>query len=82
MTIVNTTTLRNNLADTLSEVNKNKKYLLVANKGKITSAVVNIGFFEDLLELADKNHLNSIKKAREEYEKGEYLSHDKVFGDL
>lgn len=82
MTIITSTTLRNSLADSLNEVNKKRDYLLVARKGKITSAVVNIDLFEDLLELADKNYLKTIKKAREEYEKGELLSHEDVFGEL
>ncbi|KKR25700.1 MAG: hypothetical protein UT57_C0058G0004 [Microgenomates group bacterium GW2011_GWC1_39_7] len=52
MNIINTTVLRNNLADALSEVAKKKDFLLVAKKGKITSAIVNIDLFEDLLALA------------------------------
>ena len=59
-----------------------KDYLLVAKKGKITSALVNIDLFEDLLALANKKYLASIKKAREEFKKGEVLTHQQVFGEL
>ncbi len=81
MNVVNATVLRNNLSDSLKQVAQ-KDYLLVARKGKITSALVNIDLFEDLLALADKNYLNSIKKAREQYKKGNFLTHDQVFGDI
>ena len=82
MTIVNVTVLRNNLADSLKEVSKKKDYLLVAKKGKITSALVNIDLFEDLLALANKDYVASIKKARKEYEKGDVFSHQQVFGKV
>ena len=50
--------------------------------GKITSSLVDIELFEDLLSLKDKKFLKSIKKAREEYEKGEVFSHTEVFGEI
>jgi PHD/YefM family antitoxin component YafN of YafNO toxin-antitoxin module len=82
MTVVSVTTLRNNLADTIDEVVKNRDYLLVAKRGKINSALVNIDLFEDLLALVNKKYLRSIKKAREESENGELLTHEKVFGEI
>ncbi|OGM21019.1 hypothetical protein A2714_01590 [Candidatus Woesebacteria bacterium RIFCSPHIGHO2_01_FULL_38_9] len=81
MNIVNATILRNNLSSAIKEV-KRKDYLLVAKRGKITSALVDIELFEDLLSLKDKKFLKSIKKAREEYEKGEVFSHTEVFGEI
>lgn len=82
MNIVNTTVLRNNLADTLSEVTNRKDFLLIAKKGKITSAIVNIDLFEDLLALTDKDYLKSIKKARKEYKKSDVFTHNEVFGQV
>lgn len=82
MNVINTTVLRNNLADALNEVSKKDKYLLVARKKKITSAIVNIELFEDLLALANKKYVNSIKKAREEYAKGNIFTHDQAFGEI
>lgn len=81
MNIITTTILRNNLADALKEV-KNKDYLLVAKKGKITSALVNIDLFEDLLALVNKKYVKSIQKARKEYKNGDFFSHDQVFGNI
>ena len=81
MNIVNATILRNNLSDVINEVKK-KDYILIAKRGKITSALVSVELFEDLLALKDKNYLKSIKKAREEYEKGEIFSHAEVFGEI
>lgn len=82
MNIVNSTVLRNNLADALAEVGKKKDFLLVAKRGKITSALVDIDFFEDLLALTNREYLASIKKAREEYKKGDVFSHEQVFGEI
>lgn len=81
MNVITTTTLRNNLADAL-EVTADRKYLLVAKRGKITSALVNIELFEDLLALVNKGYVASIKKAREEYQKGEVFTHKQVFGEV
>lgn len=81
MDIVTTTTLRNNFAESLKEVLK-KDYLLVAKRGKIVSALVNIDLFEDLLAIKNKKYLASIKKAREEYQRGEVFTHEQVFGEI
>ncbi len=82
MNIINVTVLRNNLADALKEVSKRKDYLLVAKKGEITSALVNIDLFEDLLALNNKKYKASIKRAREEYKKRNIFSHEEVFGEI
>ena len=81
MNIVNTTTLRNNLADAIAQLSKSN-YLLVSKRGKIKSALVDIELFEDLLALSNKKYLDSIKRARKEYEKGEIFTHDQVFGEI
>jgi len=82
MNIVNATTLRNNLADATKEVLTKRDYLLVSKRGKIKSALVNIDLFEDLLALANKRYLKTIKRAREDYEKNEVLTHEQVFGEI
>lgn len=38
-------------------------------------------FLEDLLALVNPKYLQSIKKAREEYKKGEYYIHEEVFAE-
>ena len=82
MNVITTTILRNNLADVLKRVEKKKEYLLVSKKGKITSALVNIDLLEDLLAMVNPSYVKSIKKAREEYKKGQVYSHEEVFGDI
>ncbi|MBI2611326.1 type II toxin-antitoxin system Phd/YefM family antitoxin [Candidatus Gottesmanbacteria bacterium] len=82
MNVVQSTTLRNNLSDVIEEVSKKREYMLVARRGKIISALVDIELFEDLLALSNKKYLQSIKKAREEYEKGDILTHSEVFGEI
>ncbi|PIY80681.1 MAG: hypothetical protein COY80_01745 [Candidatus Pacebacteria bacterium CG_4_10_14_0_8_um_filter_42_14] len=43
---------------------------------------VDIDLFEELLELADKSYVESIRKARKEYEQGDVFSLDEVFPDV
>jgi PHD/YefM family antitoxin component YafN of YafNO toxin-antitoxin module len=82
MNVVSTTVLRNNLAATIDEVNKNRDYLLVAKKGKLVSALVNLDFLEDLLALTSEKYLKSIKEARNDYKKGRVYSFEEVFGEV
>lgn len=82
MNVITTTILRNNLADSLREVSQKRDYLLVEKKGTITSAIVNIDLFEDLLAASNSAYVESIKQARQEYKKKKYFTHDQVFGDL
>jgi len=82
MNVITTTILRNNLADTLKEITKKRDYLLVAKKNQIKAALVNIDLFEDLLALTNKKYLKSIKKARREYERGDFFTHSQVFGNI
>lgn len=82
MSIINTTTLRNNLSDAIKEVSNKKDYLLVTQKGKVTTALVNIDFFEDLLALSNPNYLKSIQKARRELKKGQIYTHEEIFGEI
>ena len=77
---VPSTILRDNLFDTLNEVDKKEKYLVITKKGKPISAIVNLDFFEDLLALSSPKYLNAIKEARANYQKGEIFSHKEVFG--
>ena len=81
MNIINSTILRNNLSSAIKEVKK-KDYFLVAKRGKITSALVDIDLFEDLVALSNKQYVKSIKKARKEYEKGEIFTNEEVFGEI
>ncbi len=82
MTTISATTLRNNLASAIDELGDSNNFMLVTNRGKIKSALVDIDLFEDLLALANSEYLESIKKARGEVERGELLSHSEVFGEL
>ncbi|MFH1452387.1 MAG: type II toxin-antitoxin system prevent-host-death family antitoxin [Armatimonadota bacterium] len=80
--IVKATALRNHLADVLKEVFNKEKFLFVSNRGKLVSVLVNIDFFEDLIMNASSEYLESIKEAREEYEKGEIFTEEEIFGDI
>lgn len=81
--VIQSTTLRNNLSDVLDTVEeKDKEYLLVVRKGKVSAALVNADLFEDLLALANPKFIKSIKEAREQIAKGECFTHEQVFGEL
>lgn len=73
--------MRANFSSTLDELAK-QNYLLVSRRGKISHAIVNLDFLEDLLALNNKEYLASIRQARDDYEKGMTISHDQVFGEL
>jgi prevent-host-death family protein len=81
MNIINSTNLRNNLADALKKV-KEDKYLLVSHRGKIKTAIVDIDMLEDILELSDSRYLKSIRESRNQYKKGEYYTFEEVFGNI
>ena len=73
--------LRQNLAIVLDEIEKKKeKALIVTKKGREVASLVNLDFFEDLLAFSSPKYLASIKKARSEYKKGKYYTHEQVFG--
>ncbi|MBU0578716.1 type II toxin-antitoxin system Phd/YefM family antitoxin [Patescibacteria group bacterium] len=82
MQVITTTTLRKYLSDSVDKVSGDKDYLLIARRGKIVSALVNIDLFEDLVALMNKDYKESIAQARDEYEQGEYVSHEQLFGEL
>ena len=82
MNYINATTLRKNLAGTIKAVRTSKKPLLVSNRGKIVAGLLDIDLLEDLLELKDKKYVKSIRKSREEFEKGDTFAMEEVFGNL
>ncbi len=82
MNYITVTTLRNNLADAIKEVETKKDFFLVGKRGKVKTALVDIDLFEDLLELSNKSYLKSIKKAREDVEKGNVVGFKEAFGEI
>lgn len=73
--------LRSNLATALNSVSKND-VLIITRRGKKERAIVDLDKYEDLLAASDPIYLESIKKAREEYKKGEVVSFNEAFGNL
>lgn len=80
--LVPTATLRNHLADVLAEVVKNKKTMIITNKGKEVAGIVDLDILEDLEALKSTKYTKSIKKARSQYKKGEYKTFARVFGEI
>lgn len=82
MTVISSTILRQQFADSVKTISQEKGFMLVSNNRKITSALVDIDLFEDLLEATDKEFAKSIQMARDEYERGEVFTHEELFGEL
>lgn len=78
---IDVTDLRNNLSDALSAVDCGQT-LLVRRRGKLQAALIDLDTYEDLLEASQPESAKIIKKARAEYERGETLTFDEVFGDI
>lgn len=78
---IDSTDLRNNLSSTIDAVTSGQT-LIVKKRGKEQVAIIDIDTYEDLLEASNPEYLKSIKKAREEYKKGEVFSLEDVFGDI
>lgn len=75
-------TLRNNLAQVLKDVVKNKKTMIITNKGKEVAGIVDLDLLEDLEALRSQKFVKSIKKARSQYKKGQYKTFEEVFGEI
>jgi len=82
MNLIASTTLRNNLSDTLKHLQKTGEYLLISKRGKITSALVDIDLFEDLIALYNQDYLKSIKQARQDYKTGQTHTFKEIFGQV
>jgi prevent-host-death family protein len=80
-TIVNSTSLRNNLADALRAVKKGK-YLLISQKGVIKKAIIDVEELEDLLSLHNEEYLKSIRQARADAKAGRVYTFEEVFGNI
>ncbi len=79
---VDTSTLRNNLADVIREVVKKKDFIMLTKRAKPMAALIDLDLLEELLALSSKDYLKSIRQARKDYEEGRTLTHAEVFGDI
>jgi len=78
---VQATVLRNSLSDVLDAM-KQKDVMLIRRRSDVDVALVNIDLLEDLLEMHDKNYVNSIKEARRQAKEGKVSTFDEVFGSI
>jgi len=80
--VIETTKLRNHLASAISEVNEKKDFLVITKGGKPVAGLVDLDTLEDIEALNSKEFVKSITKAKEEIRKGQFYTHNQVFGDL
>jgi prevent-host-death family protein len=74
--------LRSSFKSALSHVTKNKKPLIITERGIPTSVLVSIDEYEDYLSARDPEFVASIKKSRIEHKKGNVFGFNDVFGKL
>ena len=79
---ISSTKFRDNQSDVMKEIEKNKDFFIITKQGSPKSIIADIDFFEDLLSVANKKYVKSIKEAREDYNKKDVFTHDEVFGEL
>lgn len=79
--VINTTSLRANLADALDEVSREHGAILVRRRNRADVALIDADFLEDLLLLHDEEYRESIASARRDAREGRLFSHQEVFGD-
>lgn len=79
--LIDTTTLRSNLAEAMETATKDN-FLVVLKNNRPHLALVDLDFFEDLLSSVHPQYLQSIKQARADLKAGRLFSHLEVFGDL
>ncbi len=73
--------LRNNLAEALDSLGDDD-VLVVTRRGKSEKAIIDLDKLEDLLSANNPDYVKSIAEAREQFKRGEFFTHDEVFGDL
>lgn len=79
---IETTKLRNNLASAISEVNSRKDFMIITKGGQPVAGLVDLDVLEDIEALGSKEFIKSIREAKKEINRGEFYTHDQVFGDL
>jgi PHD/YefM family antitoxin component YafN of YafNO toxin-antitoxin module len=80
---ISSSTLRDNLSDTLDEVEKNKNQLLVIERhGDSEAALINLDVLESVLDVLDKKLMAKLHQARLQANRGEVISFAEAFGEL
>jgi prevent-host-death family protein len=79
--VIETTKLRTHLASALGEVTS-EEFFIVTKNGEPVAGIVSLDTLEDIEALKSKAFIESIKKAREEFKKGEFYTHEQAFGDI
>lgn len=79
---IETTKLRSNLAAAIREVNERNDFLVVTKKGEPVAGIIDLDTLEDLEASRSKAFIKSIKEARSQIKRGEFYTHEEVFGDI
>jgi prevent-host-death family protein len=79
---IETTKLRSNLAAAIREVNERNDFLVVTKKGEPVAGIIDLDTLEDLEASRSKTFIKSIKEARDQIKRGEFYTHEEVFGDI
>ncbi len=80
---ITSSTLRDNLSDTLDYVEQDKtQVLLIQRHGDTDAALINIDLLEVVLDSTDKELLAKLKASRKKADAGKVVSFTDAFGEL
>ena len=79
---IQATKLRSNFKDAMDHIKESKRPLVITERGKPTSVLIDIDAYEDYLMSTDKEAMKELQKSRKEKEKGEVYSFDDVFASV
>lgn len=80
---ITSSTLRDNLSDSLDYIEQDKgQVLLIQRHGDTDAALINIDLLEVVLDSVDKKLLAKLKASRQKADDGQFVSFAEAFGKL
>lgn len=79
---IQATKLRSHFKDALAHVKESKQPLIITERGKPTSVLVDIDEFEDYLMMQDEEFVSNLRQSEKEYKEGKVHTLEDVFGDI
>ena len=79
---IQATKLRSNFKDALDHVKDSKQPLIITERGKPTTVLVDIDEFEDYLMMQDKDFMNELHESIKQMERGEVRSLEEVMAEF
>lgn len=82
--IIPVTTVKRDLMKLLAKLEKGDSHVIITKDGRASGVLMSADEYEGLMEtleiLADKDLMQQLKKAKKDFRKGKFFTHDEVFG--